>query len=153
MLLTDGDRIRGLLGTYCQLIDAGDFAGLGQLFAHAVLRDQSGAVIATGSAEVAALYASTTRLHDDGTPGTQHVVANTVLAEGLGDDEAVATSAYVVFQAIPELALQPVITGSYLDTFARVDGEWRFSERRFSIGRIGDLSRHLTFAPNPGESP
>jgi hypothetical protein len=148
MLLTDGDRIRGLLGTYCQLIDAGDFAGLGQLFAHAVLRDQSGAVIATGSAEGAALYASTTRLHD-----AQHVVANTVLAEGLGDEEAVATSAYVVFQAIPELALQPVITGSYLDTFARVDGEWRFSERRFSIGHIGDLSRHLTFAPNPGESP
>ncbi len=24
--LTDGDRIRGLLGTYCRLIDAGDFA-------------------------------------------------------------------------------------------------------------------------------
>ena len=26
MQLTDGDRIRGLLGTYCRLIDAGDFA-------------------------------------------------------------------------------------------------------------------------------
>jgi hypothetical protein len=152
MVLTDGDRIRGLLGTYCQLVDAGDFAGVGRLFAHAVLRDESGATLATGAAEVAALYAATTRRHDDGTPRTQHLVANTVLTEGSGADEAVATSAYVVLQATPGLALQPVITGSYVDTFARVEGEWRFTERRFSIGRTGDLSQHLTFTSNPGEA-
>jgi len=150
MVLTDGDRIRGLLGTYCRLIDAGDFAAVGELFAHATLRDESGAVVATGAAEVTALYAATTRLHDDGTPGTQHVIANTVLAEGSGPDEAVATSAYVVLQATPDLPLQPVITGGYVVTFALVDGEWRFTDRQFSIGRTGDLSHHLTFDPTPG---
>lgn len=124
MVLTDGDRIRGLLGTYCRLVDAGDYAGVGELFAHATLRDR--------------------------TPRTQHVIANTVLAEGGGPDEAVATSAYVVLQATPELPQQPVITGSYVDSFAVVDGEWRFTDRRFSIGRTGDLSHHLTFDPTPG---
>ncbi len=147
MALTDGDRVRGLLGTYCRLIDAGDFAGVGALFAHATLHDEAGNVVATGAAEVKALYAATTRLHADGTPGTQHIVANTVLEEGGGADKLVATSAYVVLQATPELPLQPVITGSYVDTFVRVDGEWRFAERRFSIGRAGDLSHHLTFDP------
>ena len=152
MPLTDGDRIRGLLGTYCRLIDAGDFAGVGRLFADATLRDEAGTVVATGAAEIEALYAATTRLQEDGTPGTQHVVANTVLEEGSQVDELVATSAYVVFQAVDGLPLQPVITGSYVDTFARVDGDWRFSDRRFSIGRTGDLSHHLTFTPTPGAS-
>lgn len=149
MVLTDGDRIRGLLGTYCRLIDAGDFAGIGALFAHATLRDESGVVIATGAAETEALYAGTTLRHADGTPLTQHLIVNTTFDDGTAEDEAVARSSYVVLQATPELRLQPVITGSYVDTFARVDGQWRFTDRTFSIGRTGDLSQHLTFDP-PG---
>lgn len=150
MLLTDADLIRNLLGTYCRLVDAGDFAAVGELFAHATLRDEDGSVIATGAGETAALYAATTRRHDDGTPLTQHVIANTVFADDSTPDEATATSAYVVLQAAPGLPLQPVITGSYVDTFARVDGAWRFADRRFTIGRTGDLSQHLTFDPDPG---
>ena len=99
MPLTDGDHIRGLLGTYCQLIDAGDFAGIGQLMADAVLMTDDGTAIATGADEVAALYAGLVRLHDDGTPGTQHVVANTVLEE-LDGGAIRARSAYLVFQAV-----------------------------------------------------
>jgi hypothetical protein len=143
MALTDGDRIRGLLGTYCQLIDAGDFAGIGRLMADAVLMTDDGTAIATGADEVAALYAGLVRLHDDGTPGTQHVVANTVL-EDLDGGAIRARSAYLVFQAVPELPLQPIITGSYVDTFdTDSDGQWRFVERRFGIGRSGDLTHHL----------
>ena len=152
MVLTDGDRIRGLLGSYCRLIDAGDFAAVGELFAHATLRDESGSVIASGAAETASLYSATTRLHADGTPRTQHVIANTVLADGSEPDRATASSTYLVFQQTPDLPLQLVITGSYLDEFVRVDGVWRFSERRFSIGLTGDLSHHLTFDLNRGTS-
>ena len=143
MPLTDGDHIRSLLGTYCRLIDAGDFTGLGQLMADAVLMTDDGAVIATGAEEVAALYGAIVTLHGDGTPGTQHVVANTSLEE-IDGGAIRARSAYVVFQAVPELPLQPVVTGSYLDTF-RPDssGGWSFAERRFAIGRSGDLTQHL----------
>jgi hypothetical protein len=146
MVLTDGDRIRGLLGTYCRLIDAGDFAGVGALFARATLRDDSGTVIATGAAEVEALYVATTRRHDDGTPLTQHLILNTTFDE-TAVDTAVARSSYVVLQATAELPLQPVITGAYVDTFARAEGTWHFTDRTFSIGRTGDLSQHLTFDP------
>ena len=145
-MLTDGDVIRNLLGTYCRLVDTGDFDAVGRLFADARVCDESGAVLATGAEEVAALYASITRRYDDGTPMTQHLVANTVL-DPVDAERAVATSTYLVLQATPELPLQPIVTGTYVDTFVRVPGEerWRFAERRFGIGRTGDVSRHLTF--------
>lgn len=145
MHLTDGDHIRGLLGTYCRLIDAGDFAGLGALMASATLRTEDGTVVATGAAEVTALYAALVRIHDDGTPMTQHVVANTAFRDPTDDGSVCATSSYVVLQATPELTLRPVVTGTYVDTFAPDEsGRWHFTERRFGIGRSGDLSHHLT---------
>lgn len=147
MVLTDGDRIRGLLGTYCRLVDGGDFAGVGVLFAHATLRDAAGNVVATGAAEAEALYAATTRRHSDGTPLTQHLIVNTTFEDGTPEDRAVAHSSYVVLQAAPGLPLQPIVTGSYLDTFARLPGDWRFTDRTFTVGRTGDLSQHLTIDP------
>lgn len=148
MLLSDGDRIRSLLATYCHLIDAGDFAGVGQLMAHAVLRTEDGTAIATGAAETAALYAGIVRVHEDGTPMTQHVVANTAFDEPAADGSVRVTSSYLVFQATSSLPLQPIITGGYVDTFGQDDsGCWRFLERRFGIGRSGVLEQHLTIAP------
>jgi hypothetical protein len=144
-MLSDGDHIRNLLGTYCRLIDAGDFDGVGRLFADATLCTEDGAVIATGALEVAALYAAMTRRHEDGTPLTQHVVANTVL-EPLTHDTICASSNYIVFQATGSLPLQPIVTGAYVDTFARADEGWRFAERRFTLGKLGDLSQHLNRA-------
>jgi hypothetical protein len=143
-ILSDGDRIRGLLGTYCRLIDAGDFAGVGALMADAVLKTEDGTTIATGADEVAALYAGLVKVHEDGTPMTQHVVVNTVFEEPREDGGVVASSTYLVFQATGTLPLQPIVTGSYVDTFARDDsGSWRFTERRFGIGRSGVLDQHL----------
>ena len=143
MPLTDGDHVRGLLGRYCQLIDAGDFAGVGALMADAVLCTEDGTAIASGADEVEKLYAGLVTLHDDGTPGTQHVVANTVLDDG-ADGTVTARSAYVVLQALPDLPLQPIVTGTYHDSFDQdEDGRWRFRERRFGIGRAGVLDHHL----------
>ncbi len=146
MQLSDGDRIRGLLATYCRLIDAGDFAGVGALLADAVLRTEDGTAIATGAAEVERLYTGLVRLHEDGTPGTQHVVANTAFDEPAADGSVTATSTYLVFQAVAAVPLQPIITGTYVDTFAPAGpgGAWRFTERRFGIGRSGLLEHHLT---------
>src|SRR3712207_2372329 len=104
MPLTDGDHVRGLLGRYCQLIDAGDFAGVGALMADAVLCTEDGTPIARGAAEVEKLYAGLVQLHDDGTPGTQHLVTNTVLEERQ-DGALTARSTYVVLQALPQLQI------------------------------------------------
>jgi hypothetical protein len=141
-MLSDGDQIRNLLGTYCRLIDAGDFEGVGRLFAGATVCTEDGTVVAAGADQVARLYAGSTLRHDDGTPLTQHVVANTVL-EPITDDTVRAISAYVVLQATATLPLQPIATGRYVDTFVRDHEGWRYAERRFTLRQAGDLTQHL----------
>lgn len=143
MVLSDGDHIRNLLGQYCERIDRGDFAGVGALFAQGRLADEHGEVLARGAEEVERFYERTTRLHADGTPRTKHLVVNTVIDPDAGGT-VVARSSYVVLQATDDVALQPIIAGGYVDRFA-VDGAdgWRFSERRFRVDLLGDLSHHL----------
>ena len=130
--------IHNLLGRYCDLVDAGDWDGVGALFANGALAGEDGAAFATGAADVAAFFGRTVLLHD-GSPRTKHLVANTVL-DGSDDDRVVARSSYLVLQD-----LRPIVTGRYVDTFERdAGGEWSWRERRFAIDQIGDVSRHLT---------
>jgi 3-phenylpropionate/cinnamic acid dioxygenase small subunit len=142
-VLTTGDQVRNLLGRYCDLADAGDWAGVGALFAEGRLTS-GGSVLAEGAEAVAAFYDRGTQRHADGTPRTKHLVLNTQLGED-GDGRMVARSSYVVLQAVDgELALQPIITGRYVDTF-EVDGGMRWLERSFEVDLVGDLAHHLTW--------
>ena len=76
----------------------------------------------TGQDAIQALYAATTRIHPDGTPGTKHVTTNLILDI---DDEAGTASArsyWTVLQAVPGLPLQPILAGRYHDRFERAEG-------------------------------
>ena len=138
------DAIRNLLGAYCERIDAGDFAGVGWLFAHGALADGEGRELARGAEAVEAFYAAGTRLHD-GSPRTKHLVTNVILDVDEGAGRAEARSSYLVLQQVDDGPLQPIITGRYRDTFEHADGAWRFTERRFFVDLVGDLSRHLAY--------
>jgi ketosteroid isomerase-like protein len=135
------EQIRNLLGRYCERMDAGDFVGLAELFADARLADEHGTVFATGAAEMRTMWARQTVLHD-GSPRTRHVTANPVIA--VDGDTATCTSSYVVFQGVEGFALQPIVTGRYADSFARDESDhWHWTERRYAIDHVGDLSHHL----------
>jgi hypothetical protein len=136
--------VENLLGEYCELMDLGDFAGVGELFADGVLADEHGTELARGADAVAAFYTAGTRLHD-GSPRTKHLVVNSVIEVDESAGTATARSSYLVLQATEGLPLQPIITGRYRDRFARTGDRWVFSERRFLVDLVGDLSRHLTF--------
>lgn len=150
MVLSAGDEVRTLLGRYCDLVDAGDWDGVGALFADGRLATEDGTELASGAAGVAAFYRKGTQLHG-GSPRTKHVVANTQL-HAVDDGELEARSTYLVLQAVDgALSLQPIITGRYVDRFRLADGEWRWAERRFAVDQVGDLSHHLTWTPpSPG---
>jgi ketosteroid isomerase-like protein len=135
------EQIRNLLGRYCERMDAGNFAGLAELFAAATLADENGNVFATGADEMRTMWERQTIL-DDGSPRTRHITANPVI--DVDGDSAQCTSSYVVFQGTDGQPLQPIVTGRYADTFARDDaGQWRFTQRRYAIDHVGDLSHHL----------
>ena len=87
-----------------------------------------------------------------GTPRTRHLCTNLIIEF---DDETHARTRtyFVVFQGTDTLPLQPIITGGYHDKLEKVDGDWRFTERRELVGETGDLSAHLlqTYAGPTGE--
>jgi 3-phenylpropionate/cinnamic acid dioxygenase small subunit len=138
--------IENLLYAYAERIDKGDLDGVAELFAHGrICGVENGppSTVFEGRERVRAMYEMSTRLYEDGTPKTKHVTTNAqVFVEG---DTGSARSYYTVFQATPDLPLQPIISGHYHDTFHLVNGQWAFDTRFMFVDQLGDLSRHLKY--------
>ena len=135
--------IQNLVYRYCDRLDRGDLAGMAALFAHADVYLPADPEPIRDPARIAALYAQYTRIYPDtGTPKTRHVTTN-LMIESEGEGRARAQSYVIVFQATKDFRLQPVIGGRNNDRFVKVDGAWRFSERRIESDLFGDLSAHM----------
>lgn len=137
-------QVENLIYAYAERIDAGDLAGVAELFRHGRIRAGEG-VVFEGVDEVRSMYDSATRLYDCGTPRTKHVTTNVAVEAADDARSASARSYYTVFQATDELPLQPIIAGRYADTFHVVDGGWCFDTREMFVDLTGDLSHHLLF--------
>jgi 3-phenylpropionate/cinnamic acid dioxygenase small subunit len=136
-------EIEDLLYEYAERIDAGDFAGVGRLFARGQIVASSINRVFRGEDEVRGMYEMATRRYEDGTPHTQHLMSNVRIqldADGRG---ASADLRFTVFQALPDFPLQAIIAGRYEDRFARDEQGWYFTERKMKPELMGDLSRHL----------
>jgi ketosteroid isomerase-like protein len=137
-----GDRaIENLIATYAELVDDGDFAGLGTLLADATFTG-SGAPV-SGRDAIEQMFRDMLIVYEDGTPRTKHVTTNVIIEADNQAGTAVARSYFTVLQAVPGLALQAIVSGRYRDRFERQDGRWRFAERRVRIDLVGDVRRHL----------
>jgi len=136
--------ITNLLYAYGERVDAGDFAGIGDLLADARVSDESGRLDIRGADAVRRLYEATTRRYPDtGTPKTKHVITNPIVEIDEVEGRAACRSHYTVFQQTDVLPLQPIIAGRYQHTFERRDGAWRITGHRFFVDLIGDVSQHL----------
>lgn len=138
-------QIERLLYLYAERIDAGDLAGLAELFRDAKITTPSANSEACGYNEVLAMYENSTRLYEDGTPHTKHVITNLIIEISETSNSANARSYFTVYQALPDFPLQAIIAGRYRDTFARFEGRWHFRERAILPELFGDLSHHLLF--------
>jgi len=136
--------IENLLFLYAERIDAGNFAGVGELFARGRILAPNGDVIGTGADEVRAIYERSTRRYEDGTPMTQHQTTNVILHFEPDGCSARTRARFAVMQALPGFPLQCIITGDYEDRFALDESDgWYFVERCMKPRLVGDLSRHL----------
>jgi hypothetical protein len=138
-------QIQKLLYLYCEHLDGGDFAGMAELFRHARFITPGGnPAVVNDPPAIVAMYQSYTRIFPQtGTPGTKHMVGNPIIdiaADGCG---ATCRSYIVVFQGIEDFPLQPVVAGRNHDTFEKVDGAWRYSERVITSEHFGNMSRHV----------
>jgi len=140
---TVGDTlaVTTLLYRYAELIDAGDFDGVGELLGRGSFMG------VTGPARIGALFASTTRRFPDhaNTPRTRHLVLNPIV--DVSGDTAAARSTFCVVQQTETVALQPIVVGRYHDTFARDAHGWYFTQRRVDVEMVGDVSDHLMMDP------
>lgn len=151
MTLPSHRHIENLIGRYAELVDDGDFAGVGELFAAGTFHGSDSSF--TGSEAVAGMLRDQIRLYPGGTPLTRHVTTNLMDEVDEEAGTAGARSAVTIFQATPALPLQPIMAGRYADEFRRLDGVWSFSARRVSFQLFGDLTHHLRRPRQPTPPP
>lgn len=139
--LEDKLAVTELLYRYAELIDAGDFDGVGELLGRGNFMGVAGAE------RIAKLFASTTRRFPEhgNTPRTRHLVLNPIV--DVTGDTAAARSTFCVTQNTETVPLQPIVVGRYQDSFARDEHGWYFTERHVDIEMLGDVSDHLLVDP------
>jgi SnoaL-like domain len=143
---TPAEEITKLIYTYAERIDAGDFAGGGELFAHATLTFEGYGDAVSGADAIEALYTRSTRRYEDGTPRTKHVMTNVMIDVADDGVHAASRSYFTVLQAVPgALALQPVIAGRYRHEYQLVQDRWRVTAMHVMIDLMGDLGHHMLF--------
>jgi 3-phenylpropionate/cinnamic acid dioxygenase small subunit len=144
--VADKLAVTELLYRYAELIDAGDFDGVGALLSRATFGGpEPGGV--SGGEVIAKLFAKTTRRYPEhgNTPRTRHLVLNPIVE--LDGATAVARSTFCVVQNTETVPLQPIVVGRYADAFARDEDGWYFTERKVDVQMVGDVSAHLMVDP------
>ncbi|MFZ0665613.1 MAG: nuclear transport factor 2 family protein [Acidimicrobiales bacterium] len=135
-------EISSLVYGYSDRIDSGDLEGLADLLADAGFGAGTGPLL-SGRDQVLHLYKKTVRIYDNGTPLTKHLVTNLVVEVDEGSETASSRSYFTVMQATPGKPLSPIVSGRYNDKFRKIEGSWRFSERRITTDLVGDVSAHM----------
>jgi len=136
-----------LLYTYAELIDAGDFDGVGALLGRSTFGGPASGSV-SGAENIAKLFAATTRRYPDhgNTPRTRHLVLNPIV-EINDNGTAGSRSTFCVTPDTETVPMQPVVVGRYFDRFGHDDVGWHFTERKVEIQMIGDVSAHLLVDP------
>lgn len=113
-------HIANLVARYAELVDDGDFAGLGALFADASFTGSSAS--ATGSDAVRAMFENPVITYADGTPRTKHVTTNLIIDVDEEAGTAAARSYFTVLQSVDGHSPEIIAAGRYRDRFRRHDG-------------------------------
>lgn len=134
--LSDLTEITKLVNSYARLLDAGDVDAVAALFEHSTWRSAGGQVL-RGSAAVKPVYDALK--NNQGSSRTKHLLSNLTVEIGEGNRTARSHCYWTVLQATaPGEPTTVTLTGQYTDTFEKVAGRWRFSDRLITTDFTGD---------------
>jgi 3-phenylpropionate/cinnamic acid dioxygenase small subunit len=147
------ENIRRIILTYNELVDQGDFAGVGDLLDGVRIGGASGRrapripdaeLHSMTAPEIEDAYRSAVPLDDSGLPHSKHLVTN--LDVRFADDcrTAEARYYYTVLHGTKASPLGPVISGRYEDEFHTDGDSWSLVTRREYVDLVGDLSGYLS---------
>ena len=144
MTADDYFAIQRLINIYFAFVDEGDFDAAGALFDRGeIFYPVTGRRIVNDGKAVAALMRSYVKLHGpDRRVLTRHHSGNIIIEPG-GNDTATASCSAIIFQATPDIPLQPIAEAFYRDRFTKLDGVWYFTHREMQMKLTGNLSEHL----------
>jgi 3-phenylpropionate/cinnamic acid dioxygenase small subunit len=131
------DEITRMIYRYCTLFDAGDFDAFAQQFEHGSMGGRE-----AGSASLRQWIDDHIILYD-GSPCTRHLTTNLVVDVDEETGTAAARSYVTVLQAPPGRPMAIIGSAEYHDRFERVDGVWRWAERKVVNILGGDSSHHV----------
>lgn len=134
--------ISDVLARYTQLVDAGDFEGVGAHLAHCTLSSGATGRQWSGAAAISGMYRSEVIVDERGSPRTKHLTTNVVIEIDDADTHASAQSSFVVLQAGPA-GIAVLCAGRYEDELARIDGTWQLVRRHMIMDLEGDLGDNL----------
>ncbi|MFI5710262.1 nuclear transport factor 2 family protein [Kribbella sp. NPDC051620] len=138
--MTAREAIETLILTYAELVDAGNFDGVGALLSQATY---AGATTVTGQEAITQNFHNTVIRYADGTPRTRHIVTNFLIKVDEQAGTATSRSTFTAYQSLPDFPLQPIAVGHYDDTFTRISATWQFTTRQVTVDLAGTLTHHL----------
>jgi hypothetical protein len=141
--LEDREAIRELRATYCFLVDDGRFDELvdgcftedARCDFRSTVEGGLAPVLANGREEVRSFFTQVV-------PALLREMRHTVHNDRIDlDGDRASGDCYFELTAIEAASGEPVLgAGRYIDRYRRVDGRWRFAERRAEIDFIAPLS-------------
>lgn len=132
-------------------LEAGDFDLVGELLARATFgADRIGRKAFRGRDEIAAQYRRTNITYPDRGRATRELYTNVLVDIDLAAGTARSTTAYTVAQQPPgEHPFELLVAGRYEDEWARLDGEWHWTDRYIVVQFRNDLDRHMHTGTQP----
>jgi hypothetical protein len=128
--------IEYLINHCSELADAGEFVAYSELFRDGVMIGHDG--VERGAEELLRHRREYNAGFGNVTPRTAHIITNIRIDLGSNKREA-SSRCYIMgfFLHEADKPLIPNYIGQYFDRFQKIDGQWRFRERR--VAAIGEL--------------
>lgn len=133
-------------------LEDGDFELVGELLRHATFgADRIGRKILKGSQAIRDQYARTNITYPGHGRATREMYTNVLIEIDLDAETARSTTAYTVAQQIPDAdsRFELLVAGRYEDEWARIEGEWHWTDRFIVVQFKNDLDRHMASGSQP----